>query len=278
MPDAAVAVLPRSATPVAEIGPLRFLLRSAALLALIAYGMALVLMVRLNFAHRLKSEHLARHWSRLLLGLLNMRLRVRGSDIVDGGRVIVANHVSWLDIQVLCACAPTRFVSKSEVQHWPVAGWLADAAGTFYIRRGKGGARPLLNKLLPFLQGGGSVAIFPEGTTSDGRAVLPFHPRLFCAAIESGRPVQPVALRYGLDWQGRNLAPFIGDDDLVSHLMRLLRCRGLDIEVSFAERLDPIGRTREELAQAAREAICSGLALSSLETVPEPGDQDLLAA
>ncbi len=275
MPEAVVASLPRSATAAADIGLLRFLLRSAALLALIAYGMVLVLMVRFDFAHRLKSEHLASHWSRLLLRLLNMRLRVRGGDIVDGGRVIVANHVSWLDIQVICACAPTRFVSKSEVQHWPVAGWLADAAGTFYIRRGKGGARPLLNKLLPFLQGGGSVAIFPEGTTSDGRVVLPFHPRLFCAAIESGRPVQPVALRYGPDPQGRNLAPFIGDDDLVSHLLRMLRCPGLDIEISFAERLYPAGRSREELAEAARESIRSALAVSCLE--PAPVGEMLLA-
>ncbi|THD04807.1 hypothetical protein B1810_05035 [Panacagrimonas perspica] len=261
-----------------EVGLLRFLLRSTALLVLIVYGMLMIALLRLDFWRRLKPEPMASHWSRLLLGLLNMRLRVRGAVPMEGGRMIVANHVSWIDIQVMCAVASTRFVSKSEVQHWPVAGWLADAAGTFYIRRGKGGARPLLNELLPFLQAGGAVTIFPEGTTSDGRDVLPFHPRLFCAAIDSRRPVQPVALRYGLDRAGHNIAPFIGDDDLVSHLLRLLRCRGLDVEVSFGRPLQPEGATREELAEAARSSIREALAHSMLETATDTVAPELLTA
>jgi len=251
------------------VGPFRFVLRSLGLVLLIAYGMALIAILRLDFGRKLKSEPMAGHWSRLLLRLLNFRLNVYGPQAAEGGRMIVANHVSWIDIQVLCAVAQTRFVSKSEVQHWPVAGWLADAAGTFYIRRGKGGARPLLNKLLPFLQSGGTVTIFPEGTTSDGREVLPFHPRLFCAAIESGRPVQPVALRYGLDSADRNIAPFIGDDDLVSHLLRLLRCRGLDVDVRFARPLDPAGATREQLAEAARTTIREALTHSTAGSIAE---------
>lgn len=261
-----------------EVGLLRFLLRSAALLILIVYGMLMIAVLRLDFGRRLKPEPMASHWSRLLLALLNMKLRVRGEAPTEGGHMIVANHVSWIDIQVMCAVASTRFVSKSEVQNWPVAGWLADAAGTFYIRRGKGGARPLLNKLLPFLQSGGSVTIFPEGTTSDGREVLPFHPRLFCAAIDSCRPVQPVALRYGLDTMGRNIAPFIGDDDLVSHLLRLLRCRGLDVEVSFGRLLQPAGTTREQLAEAARSSIREALAHSALEPAADIVAPELLAA
>lgn len=253
---------------VSRVGPLRFLLRSVALLVLIAYGMALIAMLRLDLGHRLNPDTLAGHWSRQLLRLLNLRLRVRGPRPVEGGRMIVANHVSWLDIQVLCAVTPTRFVSKSEVQRWPVAGWLADAAGTFYIRRGGGGARPLLNKLVPFLHAGGSVAIFPEGTTTEGRDVLPFHPRLFCAAIESGRPVQPISLHYGRDSSSRNIAPFVGDDDLVSHLMRLMRCDGLDVDVSFAPAIDPAGSTREQLAEAARAAIQERLPDPTPERAP----------
>lgn len=257
------------AGPACGTGPLRFLLRSLALLVLVAYGMALIATLRLDFGRRLNPDVLAGHWSRLLLRLLDLRIRTHGPEPVEGGRMIVANHVSWLDIQVLCAVAPTRFVSKSEVQHWPVAGWLADAAGTFYIRRGRGGARPLLNKLVPFLREGGSVAVFPEGTTTDGREVLPFHPRLFCAAIESERPVQPVALQYGLDACGRNLAPFIGDDDLVTHLLRLLRGDGLDIEVSFAPAIDPAGYTREGLAEAARAAIRESLSGPGTARIPD---------
>jgi len=108
--------------------------------------------------------------------------------------------------------------------------------------------------------------------------VLPFHPRLFCAAIDSGRPVQPIALRYGLDSMGRNIAPFIGDDDLVSHLLRLLRCRGLDVEVNFARPLQSTDVTREQLAEAARSAIREALAHSTPETAADAVAPELLVA
>lgn len=234
--------------------PLRFASRSTLLILHLAYGLLLALAVKLDAGDRLPRERLGSHWSALLMRLLGVELRVRGQPM-QGGGLIVANHVSWLDIPLIYACAPTRFVSKSEVQHWPVAGWLAEAAGTFYIRRGKGGARPLLNKLVPHLQAQGLVVIFPEGTTTSGEDLLPFHPRLLCAAIESGKPVQPVALRYGCGAHGDNLAAFIGDDDLVSHVVRLLRNRGLVAEGVFGEPIDPAGRSREELADAAHDTI-----------------------
>jgi lyso-ornithine lipid O-acyltransferase len=232
----------------------RFAALCLALIALIAYGLLLALAVRLDPTRRLRPEPLGRHWSRALLALLDIRATCEGHAPQRGG-LIVANHVSWLDIPVLHAQVNTRFVSKSEVQAWPVAGWLADAAGTFYLRRGQHGSRPLLARLVPFLRGGGSVVVFPEGTTTVGDDVLPFHPRLFAAAIESGCAVQPVALRYGLGAGGLALAPFVGDDDLVTHLLRLLRHPGLDALVTFCAPLGPAGRTREQLAQAAREAI-----------------------
>lgn len=241
--------------------PLRFWLRCVLLVLHLVYGLMLALLVKLDAGHRLPRERMGSHWSALLLRLMGVELRVRGRPMTGGG-VIVANHVSWLDIPLIYACAPTRFVSKSEVRDWPVAGWLAEAAGTFYLRRGKGGARPLLNRLIPHLRARGSVVIFPEGTTTDGMDVLPFHPRLFCAAIESGRPVQPVALRYGPGSCGGNLAPFIGKDDLVSHLLRLIRNRELVAEAVFVEPLDPAGRTRQELADAARDSIRAALGVA----------------
>lgn len=263
MPEAAPALAaPASGfDPGAVTRPLRFALRSALLILHLAYGLLLALLVKLDASDRLPRERMGSHWSRLLMRLMGVELRVRGTPMPGGG-VFMANHVSWLDIPLIYACAPTRFVSKSEVRDWPVAGWLAEAAGTFYLRRGKGGARPLLNKLVPHLRAQGSVVIFPEGTTTDGREVLPFHPRLFCAAIESGQPVQPVALRYGLGGCGGNIAPFIGEDDLVSHVVRLLRNRGLVAEAVFGAPLDPAGRTREELAEAARDAIRTALQLA----------------
>lgn len=254
--------------PAIELGPvtrpLRFGLRAVALIVLIAYGLLLALLLKLDFTNRLRREPLGQHWSALLVHLLGIRLRVTGTPM-DGGGLIVANHVSWLDIPLISASVQTRFVSKSEVQHWPVAGWLADACGTFYLRRGKGGARPLLSKLLPWLRAGGSVTVFPEGTTTDGADVLPFHPRLLSAAIESGQPVQPVALRYAPNARGEAVAPFIGDDDLVSHIVRLLHNRGLEARLTFCAPIGSAGRTREELADGAREAIRKALQLTAAD-------------
>lgn len=248
--------------------PLRFALRAAGLIGLVGYGLLLALLLKLDGSERLRGEPLGRHWSGLLVRLLGIRLRVDGTPLPGGG-LIVANHVSWLDIPLIYACVPTRFVSKSEVQHWPVAGWLADACGTFYLRRGKGGARPLLNKLVPWLQSGGTVVVFPEGTTTNGAELLPFHPRLLGAAIESGQPVQPVALRYAPNARGEHIAPFIGDDDLLSHILRLLHNRGLDARLVFCAPLASEDATREQLAEGSREAIRTALALPA----PVPGPQ-----
>jgi lyso-ornithine lipid O-acyltransferase len=255
MPDTAALGLRRTrALPQVLVTVPRLALRSLALILLLAYGLLLALLVRMDPTNRLRPEPLGRHWSRGLLRLLDVRVTTVGRAHAVGG-LIVANHVSWLDIPLTYAQVGTRFVSKSEVQAWPVAGWLADAAGTFYLRRGQHGSRALLGRLVPFLRGGGSVVVFPEGTTSRGQDVLPFHPRLFAAAIESGRPVQPVALRYAPDANGESLAPFVDDDDLVSHLLRLLRHPGLEARVVFTAPLDSAGCTREQLAEAAREAI-----------------------
>lgn len=258
MPE--IAALPRRRAPAALPALLahsRVALRSLALILLLAYGLLLALLVRLDPTGRARPEPLGRHWSRALLRLFDIRVTVAGRPPRGAAGLIVANHVSWLDIPVLYAQVGTRFVSKSEVRSWPVAGWLADAAGTYYLRRGQHGSRPLLAHLVPFLRAGGTVAVFPEGTTTRGEDVLPFHPRLFAAAIESDCPVQPVALRYGPGARGAALAPFVGDDELVGHVLRLLRHPGLEARVVFTAPLDPAGRTRQQLAEAAREAIRS---------------------
>lgn len=259
MPELLAEAAPLARRPRSLRDEARFALRAVALVFLLIYGLWLAAIVRLDPSGRLRPEPLAQHWSRWLLALLGVRVRVDGAVSREAG-LIVANHVSWLDIPLLYAHAPVRFVSKSEVRHWPLAGWLADAAGTFYLRRGQHGVRPLLARLVPWLRGGGLVAVFPEGTTSDGNAVLPFHPRLFGAAVESGTPVQPVALRYHATAHGEHLAPFVGDDDLVSHLMRLLRNPRLDAHLSFcADQPVAADSTRDGLCGAARQAICAVL-------------------
>lgn len=237
---------------------LRFVLRGSRLLVHLGLGLSLVAAVNLDFTRRLRPEPLSQWWNRHLLQILGIRVRVRGAA-VPGGHLAVANHVSWLDISLIAACGPTRFVSKAEVRHWPIAGWLANAAGTFYLARGKHGTRPLLNKLRPYLQSGGTLTIFPEGTTTTGDSVLPFHARLFGAAIEAQRPVQPMALRYGRTEDGEALAPYVGDDVLLFHILALLRSPGFDAELTYLPPIEPADLDRSQLAQAARAAIESVL-------------------
>jgi 1-acyl-sn-glycerol-3-phosphate acyltransferase len=234
-------------------------LRAARLLLHILVGLALACAVGLDRRRRLERERLMHWWTSTLLDVLDIELRVAGEPLA-GPRLTVANHVSWLDIAVIGACEPTRFLSKSEVKDWPVAGWLAAAAGTFYIRRGKGGSEPLLHKLVPHLRAGGTIVLFPEGTTTDGHSVGTFHSRLFAAAIDSGCPVQPVALRYERNACGEAIAPFIGDDDLFSHVLRVLRNPGLVAQISYGVALSPANRSRDQLADAARASIVGLLA------------------
>lgn len=221
----------------------------------VLWGLSLATLVALDRRGWLDVQGLAQRWSRQLLRILDIRLDVRGRPAAHAG-LTVANHVSWLDIFALVACQRSRFVAKAEIRDWPVAGWLADALGTFYLRRGKGGARPLAEKLRPYLADGGSVVIFPEGTTTDGHDLRPFHPRLFSVALEAGVAVQPVALRYQPCREGRDLAPFIGDDDLLSHILRLLGARGIVIELHYLPPCDAVAdATRDTLAAEAERAI-----------------------
>lgn len=240
---------------------MRFLmvgLRGLRLVIHLGVGLFLALLIGLDFSRRLSGERLAHWWQGVLLDVMNVRLVVHGEPL-KGSRFTVANHVSWLDIIVIGACEPTRFLAKSEIEHWPVAGWLANACGTFYIRRGKGGARPLLEKLVPHLCAGGSIVVFPEGTTSDGEQVLPFHPRLFAAASEAHCPVQPIAVRYGRAADGSHIAPFIGDDDLFSHILRLLKEPELLAEVIYCPPVHPQQSRRDPLSELARQSIVDAL-------------------
>lgn len=250
---------------------LRLLVRGALLIAHLLFGMLLCALMKLNVGGWLAPEPLTQFWNRHLLKILGLRITRRG-QAVAGARITVANHVSWLDIPLLAASEPTRFIAKSEIRHWPVAGWLANAAGSFYIRRGRGGARPLLERLTPHLRNGGAVTLFPEGTTTNGRQVLGFHARLFASALEAGCWVQPVALRYGRGDDGSDVAPFIGDDDLFSHILRVLREPQMQVQILYCTPIKAVGLDRDELAQRAQAAVSRalGFATPELETRMEP--------
>lgn len=232
--------------------------RGLGVAAHVSVGLGMALAVAVDPSGTLDRRRLAGWWHGRLLQILHVRIEVRGTPLAVG-HLSVANHVSWLDIPVLAALTPTRFIAKSEIRSWPVAGWLATASGALYLKRGKNSARPLLEQLIPVLHEGGSVTLFPEGTTTDGSHVRSFHARLFAAAIEAPCPVQPVALRYAPNREGRQIAPFVGDDDLLRHLLRVLREPKLTVTVHYGHALAP-DRDRSPLALAAQHAVEAMLA------------------
>ncbi|MGB0955171.1 MAG: lysophospholipid acyltransferase family protein [Panacagrimonas sp.] len=233
-------------------------LRTLRLGAHIVYGLLLAMRIKLN--PRQSPEALSSVWFGGLLDVLQLRVTVRGQPI-EGARLMVANHISWLDIPVIGAQVGTRFISKADVAQWPVAGWLATAAGTFYLHRGKGGTRPLTDALVKHLRQGGSAVLFPEGTTTDGRGVRTFHARMFAAAVESAQPVQPIAIRYPPTADGSQPAPFIDDDHFLAHVRRLLRHEELQVEIIFCEPIRTEGATRESVAKTARASVVNALGM-----------------
>ncbi|UDL04199.1 1-acyl-sn-glycerol-3-phosphate acyltransferase [Marinobacter sp. CA1] len=163
---------------------------------------------------------------------LGFRLRHRGEP-AEAPALFVSNHISWSDIPVLGGLAPLRFLSKAEVGRWPVIGWLAHQAGTLFIQRGRGKAGQSREEIARTLNAGQSVLVFPEGTTTAGLTVLPFHGRLLKAAVESGRPLQPISIGYLRNGLPDHLAPFIGDDDFHTHLLRMLRQPAVEVAVIY---------------------------------------------
>lgn len=174
--------------------------------------------------------------------------------------LFVSNHVSWCDIPVLGGVLPMTFLSKSEVGQWPLIGWLARQAGTLFIKRGSGKVSGIVDQVADLLGNGQSVMIFPEGTTSAGMTVLPFHGRLLKAAQATGVPIQPVSIVYR---RGRNLdhlAPFINDDGFASHLGRLLGKSPPTVDILLHPPLAVSGEeSLSDLAVALRTTVMGGV-------------------
>jgi 1-acyl-sn-glycerol-3-phosphate acyltransferase len=219
--------------------------------------------IRTRF-HRLGIEErteLVRQWSVQVLHIMGVELVVRGQQPEAGlGRLLVANHISWLDILVMNAAQPARFVSKADVKHWPLLGSLITGAGTLYIEReSRRDAMRVVHHVAERLQENDLVAIFPEGTTGDGITMLPFHANLFQAAIAADAPVLPVALAFLHGETGlRHDAPtYIGDTTLIGSIWATLRSTQVQAVVVYGEAQRCDGRARREWAQDVRAAIAS---------------------
>lgn len=233
---------------------------------------ALILRLVFPRASPARRRALVGWWAAKLLRIMGVEARVEGVPpaATEAAAMIAANHVSWLDIFALQSVRPTRFVAKSEVRDWPLAGWIAERAGTLFIRRGIRRDTARINTLVhAALAQGDCVGIFPEGTTTEGDVLLKFHSSLFEPAVANSATVHACAIRYEhADGTLCRAFAYVGELSFMQSLGLVIRQRGVVARMRFAEGIAAEGRARRELAAAARERVASLLGLEAAGSPP----------
>lgn len=246
----------------------RYLYRAPLLLLHVLIGLPLTMLcvvvqplatLRLG-ADDILEYRMIRWWQGTLMRIFGFRLRRIGTQL-HGATLFVANHVSWVDISMLHSQRVMGFVAKREIAGWPLVGWLAARGHTIFHQRGSteslGG---VLQVMLERLRSGEAVGVFPEGRTRGGSEVGPFHARIFQAAVESGVPVQPVALRYGEQGNAQTVVAFGEHESFFANFLRLLGEPPRLAEVHF---LAPIAvhdvEGRRRIAETSRASIVAAM-------------------
>jgi 1-acyl-sn-glycerol-3-phosphate acyltransferase len=212
----------------------------------------------------LQAQEAVMAWAQGALAIFGAQVSVKGSFTQGGPLLLVSNHISWLDILLYLSLTPVRFVSKSEVQSWPIVGRFAGACRTLFIQRAsKRDARKVVEMMRESLLRGDRVAVFPEGTTTTGEEVLPFHANLFESAVNANASVQVASILYVSSVSSpspmgptRITTPsFTGEDTLVGSIWRILGLKHFEIWVSLSEAHAPSGLDRRALAQRSSAEV-----------------------
>jgi 1-acyl-sn-glycerol-3-phosphate acyltransferase len=209
----------------------------------------------LKIGGRTLDERTLTWWAGTACRIFGLERRVRG-ELATGPLLVAANHISWIDIQVLHSLGPMGFVAKAEIDAWPVVGWMARAGETVFHQRGShDSASDALAAMTERLQAGGRVAIFPEGGILPGDGIKRFHARMFGAAISTGARVQPVMLRYSRGGERYGDITFRPGEHFLGNFLRLLAQRKCVAEVHLLAPVAAAGMQRRELAAAAESAV-----------------------
>lgn len=203
-----------------------------------------------------------RWWSKGMLAIMNVQVTVRGRrPSARRPTLLVSNHVSWLDVWLILSVHPVRFVAKVDIASWPLAGWLVKQAGTIFIERGRRSDTARINRhIQEVMARPEGVAVFPEGTTTDGTHLRGFHASLFQPALAPGTRLAVAAIRYPLpDGRPNPDCSYAGDRSLLESVRLILRQRAPRAELHFLGYVDAEGRTRRELADESRSLIARAL-------------------
>jgi 1-acyl-sn-glycerol-3-phosphate acyltransferase len=240
---------------------LRLLYRFPALLLHVLIGTPATVLCQtapgraLQVGGRPLSDRMLCWWARTVCRIFGLRRRVRG-QFAPGSQLIAANHISWIDIQLLHSESPMGFVAKAEIEGWPLIGGMARMGGTVFHRRGShDSASGVAAAMTGRLREGGRVAIFPEGGILDGTGVKRFHARLFGAAIDAGAPVQPVMLRYSRGGELYSDITFRPGEHFLHNFLRLLLQEPCLAELHVLEPLPSANKQRRQLSVEAESAV-----------------------
>ncbi|WP_164493934.1 lysophospholipid acyltransferase family protein, partial [Streptomyces sp. ADI98-10] len=241
--------------------PLPAVLRLLAGCTLVLLGVVCVPLVRLLGAA--PRELLVRRWAHAVTRAFGVRLTARrhAPEPATGGELVVANHISWLDVPLIASVLPGRMLAKSEIRRWPLLGPLAASGGTLFIDRDRLRALPAaVRTVATALRSGSRVVVFPEGSTWCGRGGGAFRPAVFQAAIDAGATVRPVRIAYRTAAHApgptAGAVAFVGDDPLAASLWRVVRAAGLTARVDVLAPIPVNGEDgRRALARRARAAV-----------------------
>ncbi|HLS84267.1 MAG TPA: lysophospholipid acyltransferase family protein [Arenimonas sp.] len=243
----------------------RYLLRIPLLLLhlLVSLPLVLLLINPLSARVELRGERLdhraIRWWSGVLMRIFGFRVRRYGTPL-PGAVMFVANHVSWIDIELMHSQRMMGFVAKAEISRWPLVGWLASRGGTIYHHRGSNDSlHGVMHQMVQRLQSGQAVGVFPEGRTTRGDAIGVFHARIFQPAVLAGVPAQPVALKYGPRGEAQTIVAFAEGESFFGNFIRLLGEPSRVVEVHFLEPVAPSDDGRRRMAEACRARIVAAM-------------------
>ena len=198
-------------------------------------------------------------WARKLLRILNILLSIHGArpTAVARNLIVASNHISWLDIFVINATQPARFIAKAEIRDWPITGWLCDKSGTIFIRRGRRRDTARINETMRnVLAEGATIGFFPEGTTTAGDKLLKFHTSLFEPAAANAATIAPAAIAYrASDGEPSGAAAFIGELSFAESVAMIIAEKSMIAVITFAPQIEAAGLTRRELALRSEAAI-----------------------
>jgi 1-acyl-sn-glycerol-3-phosphate acyltransferase len=236
-------------------------IKAARIVLHILMGVFIAMILGFWLKHRFEFQRtLIQWWLQKVCYIVGLTIEIKGGDPKSG--LIVSNHISWLDIIVIGGHFPIRFLSKAEVRQWPVIGWLAECGGTLFIKRGNGQAGQMAKTIADELSSGESILVFPEATSTDGKQVKRFFPNMFTAAIQAKVTVQPMSIQYRENGILSNTAPFVGDDEFVEHMIRVLHAGKITVELTILDAISPETIENDEvnkktLSDLARQRIIS---------------------